>query len=159
MLFLLFNSSMFIWLVGVATISILFYNRDTLLKQISVFPVPPIWFDCWNGWVGSMCFSDATKPDVALQDRISCAQQLMGFQSSGPKIELVWSKCPQNIFAVSTCVVVTNCFDLLIRSSGTQLFAVAPCSLQPRVDSSSPLCPRLPLNIPALLSLLSMLSG
>lgn len=33
---------------------------------------------------------------------------------------------PQNIFAVSTCVFVTNCFDLLICTYGTQLFATAP---------------------------------
>lgn len=141
-----------------ATISILFYNRGSLLKHIFVIPVCHIWFDHWNGWVESMFFTNATKSDAALQDHVWCAQQLMGFQSSGPKIEVVCSKRPWNIFSVSACVFVTNCFDLLLRPYGAQLFAIAHLFFVAQGGHSSPLCPRLPQNIPALLSLLSALS-
>lgn len=95
---------------GCGTISILFYKRGTLLKKIFVFPICHIWFDHWNGWVGSLCFTDGIKPDVTLQDHIWCAQQLMGFQSSGPKIEMVQSKCPWNIFC---CEHLCLCHQLL----------------------------------------------
>lgn len=68
----------------------------------------------WNDWVGSICFTNATKSDVALQDHVWCAQQLMGFQSSGPEIEVVCTKCPWNIFF---CECLCLCHQLLWPSA------------------------------------------
>lgn len=65
----------------------------------------------------------------------------MGFQSTGPKLELVWSTCPQNSCDVDSWVFGTNCFDVLICFFSTKRFAAqALKSLLPKMDSSSLLC-------------------
>lgn len=101
-LFLDFNSRIFISLTRLPPLAFYFTTENLLF-----FPIHHIWFDHWNIWVWSRYFTDATEADIALQDHTWCAQQQMHFQSPGPKPEPVWSKYPQNICGVDTCIFST----------------------------------------------------